>query len=294
VTSSSAETLTSPESDPRDETALVAGGSLAAPLVEHVDGGEVACFSHAAPGKELDENEDACLVLPHAEGVVLAVADGVGGAQAGARAARLALETIRRHVAEGVGSDAENGSGSALRARLLDAIEAANAGISALGLGAATTIVIATIERGVLRSYHAGDSAVLVVGQRGKIKLQSVAHSPVGYAVESGWLDDAEAIHHEDRHIISNTLGAPDMRIEIGAPLTLAPRDTVLLASDGLFDNLYVDEIVEWIRKGPLEPELRHLASEARRRMVEPGEGEPSKPDDLTALLYRSRRRRSG
>ena len=75
---------------------------------------------------------------------------------------------------------------------------------------------------------------VLVTGGLGKIKLLTVSHSPVGMALESGLLDEAEAMHHEERHIVSNVVGSAGMRIEIGAKRKLAPRDTVLLASDGL------------------------------------------------------------
>ncbi len=57
-------------------------------------------------------------------------------------------------------------------------------------------------------------------------------------------------MHHEERHLVSNVVGTDDMRIELGPPLKLARYDTVLLASDGLLDNLYTDEIVELIRKG--------------------------------------------
>ena len=79
------------------------------------------------------------------------------------------------------------------------------------------------ISNGSVRPYHVGDSVILLVGQRGKIKLQTVSHSPVGYAVEAGVLDEVEAMHHQDRHVVSNFIGSPEMRIEVGAPLRLAP-----------------------------------------------------------------------
>ena len=91
----------------------------------------------------------------------------------------------------------------------------------------------------------------------------------------------------DNRHLVSNIVGSADMRIEIGAQANLAPRDTLLVASDGLFDNLYIDEIVQMIRKGPLRPAAAALRSSAAERMgaVEPGQ--PCHPDDLTLLLFR-------
>ena len=47
-------------------------------------------------------------------------------------------------------------------------------------------------------------------------------------------------------------IGTPDMRIEMGCAIELSPRDTVLLATDGLFDNLRTREIVELLRKGTI------------------------------------------
>jgi serine/threonine protein phosphatase PrpC len=109
----------------------------------------------------------------------------------------------------------------------------------------------------------------------------------VGYAVEAGLLDAQQAIHHEDRHIISNIVGSPAMRIEIGPPSSLAPYDTLLLASDGLLDNLHVEEIVAIARKGSLTSVAATLVERAHARMRSPEQNEPSKPDDLSFIIYR-------
>jgi serine/threonine protein phosphatase PrpC len=129
----------------------------------------------------------------------------------------------------------------------------------------------------------------MVIGQKGKVKLLTKSHSPVGYAVEAGVLDEEEAMHHEQRHLISNAVGSPEMYIEIGSALDLAPRDTLVVASDGLFDNLHADEIVALCRKGKLAEASRRLIARCRERMTEPQEGQPSKPDDLSFILYRRR-----
>jgi serine/threonine protein phosphatase PrpC len=221
---------------------------------------------------------------------VLAVADGVGGTPAGREASRLALEILRDTLtAAEVESDK-------LRATILDAVEAANKAILDMGRRAATTLVVAEIAADELRCYHIGDSELLAVGQRGRMKLRIIPHSPTGFAVEAGLLDEDEAVQHEQRHVIFNVLGAQDMRVDIAPRTRLAPRDTVLLATDGLLDNLYVDEIVEIIRVGPLDRAADKLVAAARRRMTTTGNSKPSKPDDLTVILFRmggpGRRRR--
>ncbi|MEZ6064948.1 MAG: protein phosphatase 2C domain-containing protein [Planctomycetaceae bacterium] len=173
------------------------------------------------------------------------------------------------------------------RVAILEGIESANRELLDRGIGAASTVAIVEMHGQTARTYHVGDSMILAVGQRGKVKLQSVSHSPIGFAVESGMLDAAAAMHHAERHVVSNVVGAAGMRIEMGTELELAPLDTVLIASDGLFDNLHVPEIIDLMRTGPADHAVRALALAASRRMRDPQPGDPSKPDDLTIVLYR-------
>ena len=88
-------------------------------------------------------------------------------------------------------------------------------------------------------------------------------------------------------HLVTNAVGTVEMRIEIGPELSLAARDTLLLASDGLSDNLYPAEIVEACRKGELERVAAYLASTCLERMANPQPDHPSKPDDLSFIVYR-------
>jgi serine/threonine protein phosphatase PrpC len=243
--------------------------------------GEAVAITRAAPHRAVGGNEDALGVFPvRADGGVLAVADGVGGQPAGANASNHLLERLWDSVLE-------SESDRPLRSAILDAVEAANLALMERGVGSATTFVAAEIDGRRLRPYHVGDSALFVIGGRGKIKHQTVPHSPVGYAIEAGLLDEQEAMSHAMRHVISNAVGAQDMRIEIGPAVDLAPRDTVVLASDGILDNLGLSEIVERVRRGPLLEIALGMADECSRRMAAPDGETPSKPDDLALILYR-------
>ncbi|MCA9231701.1 MAG: serine/threonine-protein phosphatase [Planctomycetales bacterium] len=245
-------------------------------------GGTLAVYSARSPGK-LTDNEDAAAVLPCGDDCgVLIVADGMGGGAVGEQASRIAVESIKSEVDQQI-----DGDDTILRSAILNGLESGNQEILDLGVGAATTIAAVEIQGHLIRPYHVGDSSILVVGQRGKIKLQTVAHSPVSLAVEAGILDDAEAMHHEDRHLVTNMLGTPDMRIEIGSTIQLSRFDTVLLATDGLFDNMAIEEVVERIRKGPLLQGLEQVIEVTASRMENSEDGVPSKPDDLTIIAFR-------
>ena len=249
--------------------------------VQPIAFGVAAVYTTRCPEKETPNEDAAALIACGPVSGVLAVADGFGGQPAGEQAARLALQSLAEALEQALAS------GGTLRAGILDGFEKANEAVKDLGVGAATTLVAVEIDDQRARSYHVGDSMALIVGQRGKLKLQTVSHSPIGYAVEAGWLPEDEALHHEDLHIVSNMVGSPEMRIEIGPNLRLRPRDTVLLASDGLFDNLPSQEVADLVRKGPLTDVAAALAAECDRRMRIPDAGQPSKPDDLTFVLFR-------
>ncbi|MFH1279051.1 MAG: PP2C family protein-serine/threonine phosphatase [Candidatus Eisenbacteria bacterium] len=252
------------------------------PWIAYAGAGEIVAFTTSRDDRS-ESNEDGAALVPAGSGpVILAVADGAGGLPGGGTAARIAIEEVRASV-ESFGRE-----GGDLRNHLLNAFEQSNEALLAQGIGAATTLLVAEIDGDTLRHYHVGDSQIFVVGQRGKRKLESIAHSPVGYAVEAGVLDEKEALLHEDRHVVSNFVGTRDMRLDIGPPLRLSPRDTVILATDGLTDNLPPDRVLEIVRKGPLKKAAQNLAFECRRRMGG-REGLPFKPDDLTFVLFRLR-----
>jgi serine/threonine protein phosphatase PrpC len=257
-------------------------------LHQRLPQGEVVARSVRGPDKSTGNEDVAAVVAPSPKALVLGLADGVGGSPGGRAAAKTVMKSIMK-------SAVKRGTEPVpLRAMILDAIERANGKILEQGRGAATTVAVAEIANGMVRSYHVGDSEVLVVGQRGKVKLRVVAHSPTGFAVQAGLIDEDEAVDHEARHLLLNVVGSSDMTIEVGAPIRLAPHDTVLLASDGLLDNLYSDEIIDIVRCGPLEKAADKLSERAIARMADPSDKWPSKPDDMTFILFRPARQLSG
>ena len=248
-----------------------------------VGGGSIVAFTERAPDKDTENQDTLAVIRWGPESVVLVVADGAGGLPAGKRASLTAVTSLVEALSVAIPDTAD------LRTVILDGIDAANDAVMRLSNGSATTMTVVTIEGRVARCYQIGDSEALVVGQRGRIKLQTTAHSPTGFAVEAGFLDQRDALHHAERHLVSNFLGTSDMKIDIGAPVELQPRDTLLLASDGLMDNVHLHEIIEHIRKGPAAAAVDSIVDLARRRMRSDNNTEPCKPDDLSLIIYRRR-----
>jgi serine/threonine protein phosphatase PrpC len=242
-------------------------------------GGRVGVYSSRCPGKTT-ANEDAAAIVPFDEtSGALVVADGMGAHAEGEVAAQTAIDELVTAIGEA------RQTGTLLRTGIINGFERANHAVQRLASGAGTTLAVVELGGGLARPYHAGDSIVLIVGLRGKIKLETTSHSPVGFGVEAGLLEADEAMDHEHRHLVLNAVGDESMRIEIGSAVKLAKRDTLLVASDGLTDNLTMAEIVRFVRKGPLQPSLTRLVSACQARMN--AEDGPSKPDDLTVVAFR-------
>lgn len=265
--------------------------------------GEAVLFSSKAYDKTTG-NEDAALFceLPGAV-TVLAVADGVGGLPAGAEAAATAIGAVRRAVERLVersdrvadrgperpaDREADREAGSTLRSAIFDAFEDANARLLEQGVGAATTLVVVEVRRDTARAYHAGDSGALLVGQRGRVRFETIPHSPVGYGVAAGMLEPSETHHHDERHLLSNCVGSREMRVEIGAPVLMATRDTLLLATDGVLENIERRDLIDQIRIGPLLQAATNLQARLRLTMAGVDPKLPAHPDDATALLFRT------
>ncbi len=264
-----------------DAPTLLVHGDDEVPRRWRVGDGEVVLTSRRSPGKS-GPNEDAGLLVPLASGLVLAVADGCGGMPAADEAARRALEAFAAEIGSAV-------VGAGLVEAVLAGFDRANEAVLDMRAGAGTTLTAALVAEGVVRAFHAGDSTLLVTGQRGRLRLALVAHSPTGYAVEAGLLSERDAMRHEERSVVLNIVGSAAMRVDVSPALRLGARDTVVVASDGLTDNLLTGEIVEGIRRGPLPRSVAMLSEAATARMVDETTGDvhPGHPDDLTIAAYR-------
>lgn len=252
---------------------IVIGKTLPAPEVINLPLATAVLFSTAA-GSNGKMNEDSAAFVPVSEDtVILAVADGAGGHRGGRRASRRVIETLTRMI---------EGKSEIDRGTIVDAFESANEAIRQMKNGALSTLAVALIEGETLRTFHAGDSTVMTVKADATICCYTPPHSATGYGVEAGLLSEEEALEHEERHLLVNSLGTADYRIEIGAPLTLKRNDTVLVASDGLMTVLTPEQIAEIVCSGKL--------SDVADKLLSACSGEEQTnifQDDLTFILFR-------
>ena len=221
-------------------------------------------------GKKRRRNEDSYVGAPP----LFAVADGMGGAQAGEVASKLAAAALE-----------ETDSGSLHgEERLVSLIQEANrrvherASADPATSGMGTTMTVALVEDGNVWIGHVGDSRAYLI-RDGKLEQLTEDHSLVAELVRSGKLSPEEAETHPQRSVVTRALGTdPDVDVDTFR-VDAKPGDLFLLCSDGLTSMVDDDTILDEIRRN--RDDLR-AASKALVRAANRGGGE----DNITVVFF--------
>jgi PPM family protein phosphatase len=215
-------------------------------------------FGATDAGKVRANNEDALLVGEGKDETLFAVADGIGGFEAGEVASRIAVDVLK---------ELEPGDSFEV------AIREANRRILAVGRGderlsgMGTTLVAVrfggTREEPMAQVAHVGDSRAYLL--RGEMQPLTEDHSLVAELVRSGDLTRDQAAEHPQKNLITRALGA-DEEVEVDTMvLPVEAGDRLLLCSDGLSDMVPETRIGEILADSPGDPETpaRNLVSAA-------------------------------
>ena len=193
-------------------------------------------------GHVRDQNEDS--VAPEVDGssggpIVVAVADGMGGAAAGEVASRLAIDA----AVAGPPADVDTAR------RILDAnravLDAVLKDPSRAGMGTTMTLGVFDGE-GSLHLGHVGDSRAYLL-RNDELERLTTDHTYVMELVARGQLSVEDAASHPRRNLITRVVGMEDITVD-ESKVQLEPGDRVLLCSDGLTDMVPDDEIGRILR----------------------------------------------
>ena len=205
-------------------------------------------FSAASdPGRVRTQNEDSFALVPFAKGVLLAVADGVSGSQAGEVASMIATRTFRDVLTPHQGEPPDTGP-------LREALERANELIlqareeSERQAGMGTTMTCAWLSEDRLAYAHVGDSRLYLL-RGGELTCVTHDHSVAQELVRQGSIPPADAERHPQRHVLTRWLGFEPFACDEGA-MDLLPGDIVLLCTDGLVSALTEAQIAREMREG--------------------------------------------
>jgi len=228
-------------------------------------------FSHSDTGRQRRANEDAYL----ARSPVFVVADGMGGAQAGEVASRLAIETFERGLGDGPSASSEE--------LLAERVQEANSRIHEMSqahqehAGMGTTITAAHVGEYVVAIAHVGDSRAYRL--RGdQFERLTEDHSLVEEMRRRGQLTAEEADEHPQRSIITRALG-PEAEVRVDTHSWRGePGDVYLLCSDGLTSMVSEARVAEIVRSAST---LR----DAGRKLIDAA-NEAGGRDNITVVLF--------
>jgi serine/threonine-protein phosphatase Stp1 len=204
------------------------------------------CISRTHVGLKRKVNEDS--VMLRTDHGLWAVADGMGGHEAGDVASRRVAEALARLPDGRDLDDLTDSAVSALEDVNAELIRLARADHRPRTIG--STVVGLAVRDGQYRCFWAGDSrAYRVRGSR--IERLTRDHSLVQGLIDAGMLSREEAKDHPDANVITRAVGASEsLEVEIAAG-DAEPGDQFLLASDGLTRLVEDDELAKILSSWP-------------------------------------------
>lgn len=220
-------------------------------------------------GRRRRRNEDAYVLRPP----LFAVADGMGGAQAGQLASKIAAEAMAAH-ADGSGEERVTALIQEANRRVY---ERSSEDTAASGMGTTMTAALVA-DDGRVTIGHVGDSRAYLLRET-QIDQLTEDHSLVAQLVRTGKLSAEEAVTHPQRSVITRALGT-DPAVDVDTfTIEARPGDLFLLCSDGLTSMVEDDEILRTIEehRDDLDGAAKSLVKKANK-----GGGE----DNITVLFF--------
>jgi len=220
------------------------------------------------------ENEDAIVIEPVSRGYLLAIADGIGGHNAGEVASGIAVSVLVRHIQsclnEAFTGDPEQllctGFSLAHRA-ILDAAVGERQGMG-------TTLVAALVLGKNLYIAHTGDSRAYLI--HNGILFRTRDHSVIQCLVDKDLIAEGERQSHPLRCYLTRCLGGT-FGID-SSHRYLNPSDLLLLSSDGFHEFIPESDIIASYQASSLEISIRNMVNRALR----------DSDDNISIILYRT------
>jgi len=223
---------------------------------------EIDFFHLTDTGCVRDGNEDAIGCWPHEDGLLFAVADGLGGHNAGELASSMAIEAL--------GQEMENAPPSwPVQKRLKRAVQEANLRIYSKATTVpelrkmGTTLTASALVGSTLVTAHVGDCRLYLL-RDGALTQLTKDHTWVWEQVQYGILSPDEARNHPRRNILSRCLGH-ELIVGIDVlSINVQPGDVLLQCSDGIHTLISDSEMIELLQSAVPEKACQTMVQNAR------------------------------
>ena len=221
-------------------------------------GQDISFGSRTDIGYVRDHNEDSLIIIPP----LFAVADGMGGHEAGEIASEITVNTLAELAPSHL--DAE-GLTAAVEAANYNVMKAPRQGIGRDGMG--TTLTAAMLEGERLLIAQVGDSRAYLL-HKGHLQQITRDHSLMADLIEAGQITPEEARVHPNRSVITRAISSDiHMRPDI-YELNVDAGDRILLCSDGLSSMISNNAIESIMRR---QSDAQHCADELVTAALENG-----------------------
>lgn len=221
-------------------------------------GQDISFGSRTDIGYVRDHNEDSLIIIPP----LFAVADGMGGHEAGEIASEITVNTLAELAPSHL--DAE-GLTAAVEVANYNVMKAPRQGIGRDGMG--TTLTAAMLEGERLLIAQVGDSRAYLL-HKGHLQQITRDHSLMADLIEAGQITPEEARVHPNRSVITRAIGSDiHMRPDI-YELNVDAGDRILLCSDGLSSMISNNAIESIMRR---QSDAQHCADELVTAALENG-----------------------
>lgn len=223
---------------------------------------ELQFFYLTDTGCVREENEDAVGAWPCEDGLLFAVADGLGGYEGGQLASSIALDVLSKEMERVPAS-------RPVQKRLHHAVQRANIEIYTKAMTVpelrhmGTTLTASAVVGNTLVTAHVGDCRLYLM-RAGTYTQLTKDHTRIWEQVEYGILSREDARTHPQRHVLSRCLGH---NVIPGIDLLhrpIQPGDILLQCSDGVYTSLSESEMMNILIKHPAEPACRTIIQQAR------------------------------
>jgi serine/threonine protein phosphatase PrpC len=227
----------------------------------------VGYFIARCLSKETKKNEDCLFYKRQGELFTFGVADGAGGHPRGKDASFIAGNEVL-----------ESKQNAAI-----ELIESINDKILELKAGARTTLAFGQIKNDQVRFHSVGDSEILFWNAHGSLLYSSVPHSNIGHQIRAGMISQQESLEAPNRNVVNHLLGDEFVRIEATSSMSIKKGQTLIIGSDGLFDNISHESLTELVGKGQFDEGFKAL----KDKCLEQDKDIWLKEDDIAFIVVR-------
>jgi protein phosphatase len=211
--------------------------------------GQIIIGAASDPGMKRKENQDSHAVFrppagtAHKKGILLALADGMGGHAGGSIASKLAVDTLIQTYYDDTGSSIPEALEKSVLAANQKVLEKSRSDLDVQGLG---TTLTAVVFQGAGWYYaHVGDSRGYSIFAN-RITQFTEDHSYVASLVKAGVISAEEARTHPEGNIITRAIGfQEDLKVDTSpTPARIHKDQFILLCCDGLYKEVPEQEIL--------------------------------------------------